>query len=85
MCIRDSFYAVPVEVGQSNSQYVCILSGAEEGDVVFTRYETSAPAGGDTQSSGGESEAQSGSFPGGMDFGGGMPMGGGMPYGGPMS
>ena len=61
-----------------------IFSGAEEGDVVFTRYETSAPAGGDTQSSGGESEAQSGSFPGGMDFGGGMPMGGGMPSGGPM-
>lgn len=82
--LPKGFYAVPVEVGQSNSQYVCILSGAEEGDVVFTRYETSAPAGGDTQSSGGESEAQSGSFPGGMDFGGGMPMGGGMPSGGPM-
>ena len=62
---------------------------------MFTRYQQTAPSGGDTTSQG-QSEEQSG-FPGGgempdfsggemPDFGGGMPggMGGGMPGGGPM-
>lgn len=85
--VPDGFYAVPVETGVSNSQYVRILSGVEEGVEVFTRYQQTAPSGGDTTSQG-QSEEQSG-FPGGgemPDFGGGMPggMGGGMPGGGPM-
>ena len=85
--VPDGFYAVPVETGVSNSRYVRILSGVEEGVEVFTRYQQTAPSGGDTTSPG-QSEEQSG-FPGGgemPDFGGGMPggMGGGMPGGGPM-
>ena len=91
--VPDGFYAVPVETGGSNSQYVRILSGVEEGVEVFTRYQQAAPNGGDTTSQGEEPSA----FPGGgempdfsggemPDFGGGMPggMGGGMPGGGPM-
>ena len=85
--VPDGFYAVPVETGVSNSQYVRILSGVEEGTEVFTRYQTSAPSGGEStsQSQGGDEEF---SFPGGG--GGGMPNfggggGGGMPGGmGPM-
>lgn len=85
--VPDGFYAVPVETGVSNSRYVRILSGVEEGVEVFTRYQQTVPSGGDTTSQG-QSEEQSG-FPGGgemPDFGGGMPggMGGGMPGGGPM-
>lgn len=91
--VPDGFYAVPVEVGDSNSQYVRILSGAEEGDVVFTRYQQSAPANGDTTSQGEESQEQA--FPGGEmqmmpaapggDFSGGFSGGGGgMPGGGRM-
>ena len=91
--VPDGFYAVPVEVGDSNSQYVRILSGAEEGDVVFTRYQQSAPANGDTTSQGEESQEQA--FPGGEmqmmpaapggDFSGGFSgRGGGMPGGGRM-
>ena len=70
--VPDGFYAVPVETGVSNSQYVRILSGVEEGVEVFTRYQQTAPSGGDTTSQG-QSEEQSG-FPGGgemPDFGGG--------------
>ena len=91
--VPDGFYAVPVETGVSNSQYVRILSGVEEGVEVFTRYQQAAPNGGDTTSQGEEPS----DFPGGgempdfsggemPDFGGGMPggMGGGMPGGGPM-
>lgn len=77
--VPDGFYAVPVETGVSNSQYVRILSGVEEGVEVFTRYQQAAPSGGDTTSQG-QSEEQSG-FPGGgemPDFGGGMPGGGPM-------
>ena len=77
--VPDGFYAVPVETGVSNSQYVRILSGVEEGVEVFTRYQQTAPSGGDTTSQG-QSEEQSG-FPGGgemPDFGGGMPGGGPM-------
>ena len=86
--VPDGFYAVPVETGVSNSQYVRILSGVEEGTEVFTRYQTSAPSGGESTSQGQGGDAEF-SFPGG-DFGGGMPNfggggGGGMPGGmGPM-
>ena len=77
---------MPVEIGESNSQYVRILSGAEEGDVVFTRYQQAAPSGGDSTSESGQEE-ESG-FPGGgqmPDFsGGGFPGGGGGFPGGPM-
>ncbi|OUO17548.1 efflux RND transporter periplasmic adaptor subunit [Flavonifractor sp. An4] len=91
--VPDGFYAVPVETGVSNSQYVRILSGVEEGVEVFTRYQQAAPSGGDTTSeSGEEQEFQgmgdfSGGRPAGMEQGGGMMpggnMGGGM-SGGPM-
>ena len=47
----DGFYAVPVETGSSNEDYVVITSGAAEGDVVFLRYQQSAPSGGDETSS----------------------------------
>lgn len=87
--VPDGFYAVPVETGVSNSQYVRILSGVEEDVEVFTRYQQSAPSGGDTTSQGESSQE----FEGRPDFsqGGGMQggmgnMGGGMPGGmsGPM-
>ena len=91
--VPDGFYAVPVETGVSNSQYVRILSGVEEGVEVFTRYQQTAPSGGDTTSQSGEEQGFegmgdfSGGRPSGMEQGGGiMPggnMGGGM-SGGPM-
>lgn len=75
--VPDGFYAVPVEVGSTNSQYARILSGVEKDTEVFTRYRQKAPTGGDTTSKG---ESEEFSFPGG-DFGGGFPggSGGGMP------
>ena len=91
----DGYYAVPVEAGDYNEQYVQILSGAEQDATVFLRYQNAAPSGGDTTSDSGEEEGMSG-FPGGgempdfsgrgsmPDFGGGggMPdFGGGMPGG----
>lgn len=72
--VPDGFYAVPVEVGSTNSQYARILSGVEKDMEVFTRYRQKAPSGGDTTSKGDQEEF---SFPGG-DFSGGLP-GGGMP------
>ena len=87
--VPDGFYAVPVETGVSNSQYVRILSDVEEGVEVFTRYQQAAPSGGDTTSqSGEEQEFQgmgdfSGGRPSGMEQGGGMMPGGNM-GGGPM-
>lgn len=69
--VPDGFYAVPVEVGSTNSRYARILSGVEKDTEVFTRYRQKAPSGGDTTSKGEDEEF---SFPGG-DFGG----GGGMP------
>ena len=89
--VPEGFYAVPVETGVSNSQYVRILSGVEEEVEVFTRYQQSAPSGGDTTSQGEDSQefegrpnfSEGGSMPGG-NMGG---MGGGMPSGmggGPM-
>ena len=80
--VPDGFYAVPVEVGVSNSQYVRILSGVEEGVEVFTRYQQSAPSGGESTSTDGSNGDDQ--FGGRGDFGGGqMPnFGGGMPGGG---
>ena len=86
--VPDGFYAVPVETGVSNSQYVRILSGVEEGVEVYTRYQESAPSGGDSTSQGTDEDSngfQGGEMP---NFGGGgMPGGmggmGGM-GGGPM-
>ena len=77
--VPDGFYAVPVEVGATNSQYARIVSGVEADTEVFTRYQNAAPTGGDTTSQGVDGEEQEG-FPGG-DFGGGqMPdFGGQMP------
>lgn len=81
--VPDGFYAVPVEVGATNSQYARIVSGVEADTEVFTRYQNAAPSGGDTTSQGMDGEEQEG-FPGGgqmPDFGGGqMPdfSGGGM-------
>ena len=82
----EGYYAVPVEAGDYNEQYVQILSGAEQDATVFLRYQNAAPSGGDTTSDSGEEEGMSG-FPGGEmpDFGdmGGMPdfggSGGSMP------
>lgn len=90
--VPDGFYAVPVETGVSNSQYVRILSGVEEGvEVVHP-----LPAGGPERRGyhqpgrgavrlpgGGEMpDFSGGEMP---DFGGGMPggMGGGMPAAAP--
>ena len=67
--VPDGFYAVPVETGVSNSQYVRILSGVEEGVEVFTRYQQAAPSGGDTTSQSGEEQGGQGM----PDFGGEMP------------
>lgn len=64
------YYSVPVEIGTSDSDYIEILSGLQEGDTVA--YIPTASSGGQNMMMGG--------MPGGM--GGGMP-GGGMPSGGP--
>lgn len=86
----EGFYAVPVEIGSSNSSNVYVISGAEEGDVVFLRYQQSAPSGGDKTSEGDGTTGngtgfEGGSMPEGMpqgNFGqnqqGGMPDFGGM-------
>ena len=85
--VPDGFYAVPVETGVSNSQYVRILSGVEEDVEVFTRYQQAAPSGGDTTSqgeSGQEMEGMPGFSGGGGMAGGNMAggnMGGGCPGG----
>ena len=65
--IPDGYYAVSVEAGSSNSQYVRILSGVEEGDTLFLRYQNSAPSGGESASEGAE-QNQNGQMP---DFSGG--------------
>lgn len=79
--IPEGFYAIPVEVGTSSGRQVKILSGAEEGETLFLRYQQSAPSGGDTTSESQSSES-TGTFPGGTmpggDFSGGMPGGGNM-------
>ena len=84
--VPKGFYAVPVEVGSTNSDYAQILSGVEAGVEVFTRYQQSAPSGGDTTSSNGDSSGQSGDMPdfSGGSFGGGMPGGGNFGGGGGM-
>ncbi len=51
--IPKGFYAVPVEVGNANEQYIRILSGVEADTEVFTRYRQTAPSSGKTT---GESE-----------------------------
>lgn len=56
--VPDGFYAVPVEVGSTNSQYARILSGVEQDVEVFTRYQNAAPSNGDTTSKAGEEEEQ---------------------------
>ena len=83
--VPDGFYAVPVEVGATNSQYARIVSGVEADTEVFTRYQNAAPSGGDTTSQGVDGEEQEGfsggEFPGGgqmPDFSGGGTSGGGM-------
>ena len=78
----SGYYAVPVEIGASNEDYVVVTSGVEEGDTVFLRYQESAPSGGDETSSGGDTDTGGGT--GGFDFGGGsMPdFGGGGGMGG---
>lgn len=85
----SGYYAVPVEIGASNEDYVVVTSGVEEGDTVFLRYQESAPSGGDETSSGGDTDTggDTGGFGGGSmpNFGGGGMggggMGGGMPGG----
>ena len=81
------YYAVPVEVGSYNGSYIQILSGVEQDQTVFLRYQNSAPGGGDSTSTVGGDESGSGM----PDFGGNggnMPSfggggsGGGMPGGG---
>lgn len=76
--VPDGFYAVPVEVGATNSQYARIVSGVEADTEVFTRYQNAAPTGGDTTSQGVDGEEQEG-FPGGDFSGGEFPGGGQMP------
>lgn len=46
----SGFYAVPVEVGSSNSGYIRILSGVDKDTEVFTRFLQTAPKGGNTTS-----------------------------------
>lgn len=81
------YYAVPVEVGSYNGSYIQILSGVEQDQTVFLRYQNAAPGGGDSTSTVGGDESGSGM----PDFGGNggnMPSfggggsGGGMPGGG---
>lgn len=53
--IPEGYYAVPVETGTSNAQYIRILSGVEEGTTLFLGYIRSAPSGGDSTSQRGDS------------------------------
>lgn len=56
--VPDGFWAVPVEVGLTNSRYARILSGVEQDTEVFTRYQNAAPSnsGATSQGQGGEEE-----------------------------
>ena len=79
------YYAVPVEVGSYNGSYIQILSGVDQDQTVFLRYQNAAPSGGDSTSTVGGDESGNGGM---NDFiidmpsGGGMPGGSGMPGGG---
>ncbi len=81
--VPQGFWAVPVEVGNSNSMYVRIISGVDKDIEVFTRYRQTAPGNSSTTSKNGEEEPSfedffgSGEMPG---FDGNMPnMSGNMP------
>lgn len=79
----DGFYAVPVEVGDYNESSIQILSGVEEGAVLFLRYRNAQPSGGESTSNVVGSDGGAGGMP---DFGGNLPdFGGGMPNMGGMS
>ena len=89
------YYAVPVEAGSYNGSYIQILSGVEQDQTVFLRYQNAAPSGGNSTSTVGGDESGNPGMP---DFSGGMPdfggnsgnmpsfggggSGGGMPSGG---
>jgi len=64
------YYAVPVEVGDYNGNYVQILSGVEKDVKVFLRYMNARPSGGDKTSTNGEEESGMSGMP---NFGGQMP------------
>ena len=64
------YYAVPVEVGNYNGSYIQILSGVEQDQTVFLRYQNAAPGGGDSTSTVGGDESGNNGMP---DFSGGMP------------
>lgn len=70
----EGFYEVRVEVGINDDNNVEIISGLNEGDVVYVPYQSSSQSG--LMMMGG------GMMGGGMPSGGGMPGGGGMPSGG---
>lgn len=70
----EGYYAIPVEVGDYNENYVQILSGVEQDSVVFLRYQNVAPSGGNNRSEAGEESGRSSFGEGQMpDFGGQMP------------
>lgn len=48
--IPEGFYGVAVEVATSNSQYALVKEGLEEDMTLFTRYQATAPSGGDSTS-----------------------------------
>lgn len=52
----EGYYAIPVEVGDYNASYIQILSGVEQDEIVFLRYQNTAPSGGDRTSQGDEDE-----------------------------
>lgn len=84
--IPDGFYAVPVTTGVSNSQYVRILSGVDEGVTVFLRYQQNAPSNGSTTSESQEEDSSNTQqFPGGNFSGGPGGMSGGPGGGGSFS
>lgn len=61
--VPKGFVAVPVTVSATSSMYALVTETLPEGMEVFTRYETSAPSGGDTTSTNGE-EATAGGMQG---------------------
>ncbi len=71
------YYSVPVETGASDSDYIEIISGLQEGDTVA--YIPTTSSGGFDMMMGG----MPGGMPGGGMPSGGAPGGGGMPSGGP--
>lgn len=78
--VPDGFYAIPITLLNMNTTYALVEGDVTEGMEVFTRYQTTAPSGGDTTSDSGETEMEMGMMMG-MEMGMSSGMPSGMPSG----